>query len=233
MIDASKLRRDAQAIKNNFVIRDGKVLTKEDCSILIPYSYLNHNLASTGERIQILAVYAIVVGDVYAASVSSASVVIEPTESNQIKLFGEDFMEFIFPAGSIVCSTEIVVNGGIVYPINENFYSYGRVPWFMSYDNVGDIFKSHKEYNGLNISPDNVPFELIASRVCRDPEDKFKFYRFTDFKKMPVVVPFNSVLFNATNTTAKLLGNYLNDGFTSALLSPSDRTEKVETLLRS
>jgi hypothetical protein len=162
-----------------------------------------------------------------------ANLTLTPAEVNQIKIDGEEYLEFVFVKGQVVTTTRIVRDSDLLYEMNKYFYTFGRVPWFMSYSDVSRVMKMHKEYGGLNISPNNIPFEVVTSKICRDPKDKFKFFRHGNMVGNPVVVPFNSVLFNATNTTAKLLGNYLSDGFTSALLSPSDRVEKVETLLIS
>ena len=48
----------------------------------------------------------------------------------------------------------------------------------------------------------------------------------------PALIPFRSVTYGATNTTAKLMGAYFDEGLTSALVNPSQRTEKIEELLR-
>lgn len=231
-MDISKLKRNSQIVHDSFAIVDGKVIAKQDCSFLVPYNYINHKLAKTGEQIFIAAVFAIVVGDSYGVMNACANIQITPSEINQIKIAGDEYFEFNFVAGSVVTTTKIVMDSDLLYEMNKYFYTYGRVPWFMSYADVNRVLAMHKEYGGLNISPNNIPFEIVASKICRDPKNKFVYYRHSDLKGNPVVVPFNSVLFNATNTTAKLLGNYLSDGFTSAILSPSDRTEMVETLLR-
>lgn len=232
-MEISHLKRNSELVKENFAVVNGKVLTKADCTFLVPYNYINYKLAKTGEQMYIAAVFAIVVGDNFGVMNACASVVITPSETSQVKINGEEYLVFSFTKGQSVMSTSIVKDSDLVYEMNKYFYTYGRVPWFMSYADIARVFKMHKEYGGLNISPNNIPFEVITSRICRDPKDKFKYFRHSSLQGNPVVVPFNSVLFNATNTTAKLLGNYLSDGFTSALLSPSDSVETVETLLRS
>lgn len=232
-MDIKNLRRDSFAVQDNFVINGENVMTKKDCFFLVPYNYINYKLASTGERIMIAAVFAIVIDGVYGVMNACANLVITPNEVNQIKINGEEYLQFGFVKGQVVTTTKIVKDSDLLYEMNKYFYTFGRVPWFMSYTDVNRVMKMHKAYGGLNISPNNIPFEVVTSKICRDPKDKFKFYRHGQMQNNPVVVPFNSVLFNATNTTAKILGNYLSDGFTSAILSPSDRVETVETLLRS
>ena len=232
-MDISNLKRDS-SIADNFVTSGDRVLTKQDCSFLIPFNYLGHKLAKTGEQVFTAAIFCIVVGDRYAVCTCCANLEISPDEINQIKIRGEEYLEFSFVAGQVVIPTQnVLVDSDLAYEINKYFYTYGRVPWFMSYDDVNVILKYHKEYSGLNISPNNIPFEIVTSKITRDRNNKFVYYRHTGMAQGPVVVPFKSVLFNATNTTSKFLGSYLSDGFTSALLSPSESVETVETLLRA
>lgn len=232
-MDIKNLKRDSFSVRDNFVVNGENVLTKNDCSFLVPYNYINYKLASTGERIMVAAIFAIVIGESYGVMNACANLVLTPAEVNQIKVAGEEYLEFVFVKGQVVTTTKIVKDSDLLYEINKYFYTFGRVSWFMSYTDVTRVLKMHKEYGGLNISPNNIPFEVVTSKIARDPKDKFKFYRHGEMQNNPVIVPFNSVLFNATNTTAKLLGNYLSDGFTGALLSPSDRVETVEKLLIS
>lgn len=230
---SSELKRDPNLIQENFVEVDNRIITKQKCSLVIPYNYLQNKLARMGNAIYITSVAGVIIGDRYGALVACANINITPDETNQIKIDGEEFLEFVFEAGSAVMpSTMIVQDPDLAFEINKYFYTFGRVPWFLGYDDEGNVLKEHKAYSGLNISPTNTPFEIVTAKISRDPKNKFVLFRHSDMKGTPVVVPFSSVMFNATSTTAKILGNYLEDGVTSALLSPSNKTETVENLLR-
>jgi hypothetical protein len=64
------------------------------------------------------------------------------------------------------------------------------------------------------------------------------FYRhqFKDTKQLtdkpPEIIALRSVQDGASNTTAKLMGAYLDEGINSALVDPAERLERVEDLLR-
>lgn len=232
-MDITKLVRDP-SIANEFGIVGDQVIAKKDCSILIPFNFIGHKLAVVSDQIFITSIFAIVIGNRYATCSACASMEISPDETSQIRIGGEEFLEFKFVAGqAVVPTTRVLIDSDLAFEINKYFYTHGRIPWYMSYDDVNVILEMHKEYNGLNISPNNIPFEIIASKICRDSKNKFAYYRHTDMTNPPVAVPFKSVLFNATNTTSKLLGSYLSDGVTSALISPAGRVETVETILRA
>lgn len=232
-MDITKLKRNPNLIKENLIVSGSQVFAKQACSILIPYNYLNYRMASISDKISILAVAAVVIGGEYGVLNGCASITITPSTTRQVKIGGAEFLEFGFEQGSVVIpDTTIVKDSDLLYEMNKYFYSFGRIPWFLNYDDVGFLFAYHREYGGLNISPNNVPFEIVTSVICHDYADKFKYYRHGEMKQSPMVVPFNSVLYNSTNATAKLLGANLEEGITSALISPSTKSEPIENLLR-
>lgn len=232
-MDFTKLTRDYKLIENTLVETPKSYICKQACKIVIPYNYLSYRMATMGEKVSILAVAAFVVGNRYGVLNGCCSIDIKPTRTQQIKAGGTEYIEFSFDAGTeVITDRTIVKDSDLLYEMNKYFMSNGRAPAFMTQDDVGNLFALHREYGGLNISPNNVPFEIVTSIIAHDPVDKFKFWRHGDMKQPAVIVPFNSVLFNASSTTAKLLGANLEDGVTSALISPTTKAEAIETLLR-
>mgnify|MGYP003592039203 FL=1 len=71
-MDISKLKRDPSVVEN-FVTANDRVITKQDCSFLIPFNYLAHKLATTGEQVFTASIFCIVVGDRYAVCASFAN----------------------------------------------------------------------------------------------------------------------------------------------------------------
>jgi hypothetical protein len=232
-MDFTKLTRDYKLIENTLVETQTQYIAKQACKIVIPYNYLSYRMAKMGEKVTILAVAAFVVGNRYGVLNGCCAIDIKPDQTRQVKTNGTEWIEFSFEAGSPVISDRTIVkDSDLLYEMNKYFYSNGRAPDFMTQDDMGNLFALHREYGGLNISPNNVPFEIVTSIISHDSEDKFKFWRHGPMDKPAVVVPFNSVLFNASSTTAKLLGANLEDGVTSALVSPTTKPEAIENMLR-
>lgn len=227
------LTRNPELIYSLWSIKDLTVSTKAKCKVMIPYGYLKYRMATIGDSISICACAAVVTDTEYFILNGCAWMSITPSNSEQVKIEGIEYLVYTFNAGDIVCpDLTTVKDSDLLYDMNKYFYSNARNPAYFNYDDIGNIFLYHKEYGGLNISPNNIPFEAVTSVISHDYKDKFKYYRHGDMVKPPVVVPFNSVLFNTTNTASKLLGAYLEDGITSALISPTDRSEPIEALLR-
>jgi len=240
-MNPKQLVRDAGRIHSVLKeLPDGRLITTKGCKIQIPVRFEERNLASIGIETTIVGIYAIIVDDTfYAVSVVNAMMRIEPTSTNVINVLGDEYYEFVFEPGStVISSLDLVMTDTLTYRIYDEIISKGRVPWYLGYTEMGKIFDTAKEHAGANIGANQEVTELIVSMISRDPNDRTKYYRqvvkdMTDLSKNPpAFIPLKSVQFGATNTTNKLAGAFFHDGLVSALVTPADRTERIESILR-
>ena len=81
--------------------------------------------------------------------------------------------------------------------------------------------------------------EIIVSTICRDSNDLRRYYRQVVETKEeisqnpPALIPLRNVSYGATNTIAKITGSRFDEGMTSAIVSPGDRVERTEKILRT
>lgn len=219
---------------------DGRLVTKKEVKIYVPSRFDERGLASVGMETYIVGIYAIVIDDkYYGVSMVNAMCRIEPTSTVKVVFDEEEYYEFTFDAGSTVMATvHLVRTDTLVYKIYDEIISKGRVPWYLGYTELGKLFDTAKYHAGANIGANHEVTELIISMISRDPKDRVKYYRQTvksieDVEKNPpAFIPLRSVTYAATNTTNKLAGSYFNEGLVSALVSPADRVERIEELLR-
>lgn len=240
-MDVSKLKRDAAKVHAYLKeAGDGSLITTKGCKIYIPSSYAECQLASVGNETHILGIFAIVVEDqYYGVSLANAMMRIEPSATNTVDVDGSSYIEFYFePGATVIPALELVKEDTLTYHIYDEFIAKGHVPWFISYIDLGNLFASAPYHAGVKLGANHAVLELIASVVARDPKDRTLYYRQTVksmdevLSRPPALIPFRSVTYGATNTTAKLMGAYFDEGLTSALVNPSQRTEKIEELLR-
>lgn len=240
-IDASKLKRNADAV--HAVLRElpgNKLVTTKGCTIVIPARFAEKGLATIGIETQIIGIYAIIAPDgSYGVSMVNAMMKITPTSTNVVKYGDDEYYEFYFEPGSTVCPDLMLLKvDTLVFTIYDEIIAKGRVPWYLRYDDLAHLFDSAQYHAGAKIGENREITELIVSMISRDPRDRTKYYRQTvkaldDLQKRPPsFIPLRSVVYNATNTHTKIMGSYLKDGVVSALNNPSDRTERLEDLLR-
>ncbi len=232
--DASKVQEILQELPN------GSVVVKKDCKVYIPSRFAERSLAEIGLQNTIVGIYAIVVEDTYyAVSLINSMIKIKPSSMNKVKIKGVEYFEFVFEKNTtFIESTTLIKTDTLVYRIYDEIISKGRVPWYLNYNDLGKIFDTAKSHAGANIGQNSEVTELIVSMIARDPKNKSIYYRtkvksIEDLKNNPpAFIPLRSVIFAATNTTNKLAGSYFSVGINSALVSPAERTERIESLLR-
>lgn len=236
------LTRDASKVTETLEeLSDGRLVTKKGCKIYIPARFSEQDLAYLGVNNYIVGIYAIVVDDLYyGVSTVNAMINIDPTDTNKVKMEGDAYIEFVFAPGSTVFkSINLVKIDVLTYKIYDEVFSKGRVPLYLDYDDLGGIFNTAKYHANANLGSSGEVTELIASMISRDPENKNKYYRTTinslaDVReKPPAFIPLRSVAYAATNTTTRLGGSYFDKGVVSALVNPSDRVERIESLLKA
>lgn len=240
-MDFKKLVRDASKVHSCLAeLPDGRLVTKKPLRIYIPARFEEASLAFIGVETNIIGIFAIVTEDnYYGVSMVNAMIRIEPTSIMKIEIEGEWYYEFSFEAGSTVISDmNLVKTDVLVYKIYNEIVAKGHVPWYLSYMDLGKIFDSARKHAGANIGGQREVTELLISLISRDPDDRHRYYRqavktSADLhKKKPAYISLRSVIYAATNTVNKLAGSYFTDAVTSALVSPAERVERIENILR-
>jgi hypothetical protein len=233
--------RNAKKVHEDLVKQpNGSVITARGCVIHIPERFLEKGLAVLGQEVLMTGIYAICVADkYYGVSTLNANLKIKPSKIVTVKIDDVSYLEFSFDPGSVVfVESQIVRTDTLVYRIFDEIIAKGRVPWYLDYNDLAKLFETSTEFAGVNLGRTHAILEMIAAAVSRSSTDRTQYYRQAvksqqDVKDHPpVVIPLRSVTYGASNTTAKLMGSYWNDGVTAALVNPADKVEKIEELLR-
>lgn len=234
-----RLIRDAEYIKSAIKQVGDQLLAAKDLKIVIPYHYIQSKLAIIDSKISTICIFAIIVDNKYAVSNVCSTMGITPSATNIVSFNDEDFFEFEFDKGSVISpNINLVVDDINAFNIYNEFIAKGNIPWFMSYEDCSKILITAHNYAGINLAGNNIPLELIMGTIARSKDDLYTYYRTTlqtqqDLKTKPVVyVPFKSVSYGATSTAGKIMGNYFDEGLTSALTNDNNGSEGVEVVLR-
>lgn len=238
-MDISQLRHDPFKVKINLREVNNQLVTVKGCKIYIPVRFEERGLASVSVETYIVGIYAMVFDDCYSVSLINAMQRIKPSFTNKVVIDGDEYYEFVFSPGAVVIETlDLVQMKPLVYLVYSEIVSKARVPWYLGYRQLAHLFDSARQFAGVNIGTDHEVTELIISMITRNPQDRVQYYRQTVTSEeqletvQPAFVPLKSVAYSATNTLNKIAGSYMNDGIVSALVSPSERVERIESLLR-
>ena len=240
-MDITTMERNAAAVHATLVeTKAGELITTKGCKIYTPARYAGRKLAVIADEIRVVAVFAIVVEDKYYAVSSAPSLMqLTPSSMSLVDIEGEEYYEFSFDKGACVTpSVDLLQDDTIPYFLYDELIAKGHVPWYLGYLDLARLITDSKYYTGVSFAASNVPMEMIVASITRDRKERRLYYRHQinsladEVKNPPAFIAFRNIIYGATNTTAKLMGSFLDDGVLSAVVNPSEQTEGVETLLR-
>lgn len=218
---------------------DGSIVTTVPCTIQIPESFADKNLAVIGGEVFVFGFFPIIMGDRYSVNKTIAMMRICPSSTQKIVVQDTPYIEFAFePGDKLIYTTALVVTDTLTYYMYDQFVAKGNIPWYMNYNDMANMFETAQEHAGVNLGGRSI-IELIISTIARDPDDMTRLYRHIYTRpedlvnKPPVTVPFRSVIWNTSDTTSKLNGAYYDHGINSALVNQSESVEMIEELLRA
>ena len=246
-MDISTLKRDKlkviEAISEVDTTVNGtktrQSIAKRPFKIMVPMRYKDNSLAVVESNVFIAGIYAAIVDDMYyAVDKTNAMMRITPTSIDKTLVDDEPYYVFEFDPGSVIIpDNRLVKKDVLTYFIYDLFIGKGKVPWYLSYDDLGGIFDSAARFAGVNIGNQPELIWLLVSIIAKDPKDIHTYYRkvaktLDDLQKIkPKYTPLQKVSTSTTNTFNKLAGNYLKEGIRSALINPAKRQERLERVL--
>lgn len=219
---------------------DGSLVARKDVKIYIPGRFVEKELADIGAEVNTLGVFAIVVDDkYYAVSTVNAKMRLAPASVKTVKVDDETYLELDFPSGTVVVAdTLLLCDNTLVFRIFDEIIARGRVPFYLDYEDLGKLFDTAEFHALVGFDRVHSVLEMFAAVISRDPTDRTKYYRhiYKERQGKPITEPtfiaFRSITYGATNTTARLMGSYFDEGLASALNNPSKSNEAIEDMLR-
>lgn len=240
-MDLNRLKRNKDKVRLNLVkLDDRSVVAKEGCNIYIPQRYVNKGLAGIGETIWSVGIFTITLDSgYYGVMLLPVGVVMQPTEVRQVKIDDVVYYNCRFESGSTVMESHLVEKtddyiGGLF----GEFIIGANIPHGFNLLDLIKLFSLAEKYTGFQVGSNHQVYETIVNIMARDKDDlskqyRYRFHQLSDVESQPpYIVGLRNAAITATNTTAKLVGSYFDDGTVAALINPTTRLEGVEEILR-
>jgi hypothetical protein len=219
----------------------GQILTKQNCKIQVPFRYSTRGLGEVSVDTRIYGCFPVIFENGQYTLCNVTSVIeINPFKTSVVLIDEVEYHQFEFRAGDVVIkNTEVVRDDLLMYNIFDEFIFKGKIPWYMGYDDLGKLFDTAASHAGSNVGDNYEVIELIASMVTRSKEDRSKYIRsvaetYADVSDGKIdYVPLSSVFYSVNSTVNKIAGSYFTDGVVSALVVPTAKVDKIESILRA
>lgn len=241
-INIDKLKRDPSKIKQCLKIVGNSLVATKDIYIMFPERYLNKNLAYLDRISFVLACYCIVDSSGnYAVTKSPIMQSLKPDNIMSVNIDNTNnstYVKLDFEKDSIVIpSLDLIQDASLLYGIILEFFIVGNIPWYLNYIDLSELFLESSKYTGNSIGNDPIGLEMLTSAVSK-AKDGITLYKDVITKQNdiytnpPKYVGLDKIL-SYDDTGSKLIGSYLEQGMTSALVNPEERTSDASELLRS
>lgn len=237
-LDVSKLKRDAKYISSLLKVTDEKTIAEKDLSLIFPSIYIDKNLAKIGPLCEVLSVLILLDRESgkYSVCLNPAKQNYSPYAIKEITCGNVLYQEMLFKKGDVITPNNyIVLNQQHLFDVFETFYLLGKIPWFMSYEDLADLLVSSKKYCGSSIGDNPVILQVITAIMTRVYGDDDKYFKsevglVNGIK--PLFKGIKDPYFSFSSSISKVVGSYLEDGFIGAIVKPSTRSNRISDLLK-
>ena len=239
-ISSSKLTRDSDKIRSYFKKIKNATITTQDITILIPEWYLDHKLAKLGSIVESVCIFAIIDGhNNYGVSIAPILGKFSPSEAySMVSVDGERYLSLPFHSGDVVIpNSTMLVNDNFMFDIFHSVYIQGKVPWFLSYEDLSNLLIESDKYAGSKVGSDPLTYEILTSMMARTKNRKI-YYKSVinsreDLSKIaPTYVGINNRYYSFDTTASKIIGSYFAEGVGVAIVSPETESSVVSDKLR-
>lgn len=240
MIDVSKYIRDPSKVHAALADVGPCTIAKKPVKIQVPKRYLDKQLAVIGQEYRIFAFYAMIVDDkYYAVSTTIGFLEIEPSNTNEVTINDETYLEFTFDVGARVFKTRAMLcDDKLCYRIYEEQFAQGHVPWYIGQVEAAASFDTAGFHAKAELATNRAIFEMIVSSRARSAKDRSVYWRHSIKQQSefisnpPDLIQLRDVSYGASSTVAKMIGPYFKDSLVSAVVTPSTRVENIEEIYR-
>lgn len=234
VLEVNKLKRNPKIISSYLKTSGNVTSTKADLQVVFPERYVKTKLAVIDNVVKTVGIYAIIdsKGN-YAVSNIPIMQELAPVSIDDAVVNEERYKVLNFNKDSVfIPNNKMIVTTDVIFPIFNDLFSGGRVPWYLTYEDLSEIFVESKKYVGNPIGLAILAFEIITSISARDASTPTKYYRLTPMKNKPTYVGLNNLYYSYNNTGAKLVGNYFKTGLMTSMLDPETKSSETSNILR-
>ena len=240
-IDTKGWKRNPTLVKSKIKNKNNILIADDDLYIMFPSKFIDKHLSTIDSTSHIVGILTISDdNDNYTVMNIPGRFKVTPDAIEDIMVDDIPYTKFtIFKGGAIMDSTDIIQNGDLIFEIFDYLVMGGKVPWFLGYEDLYNLFINVPKYTGASIGKDTIPFEVLIAIIARNDKDLKEQYRYLikDRKelltKIPEYVGLQSPYHSFNSTVSKLVGSYMKKGITSAIISPESEVTNIERVLRA
>lgn len=233
-INIKQYKRNPSVISKYLKTSNNIITTSQDLVVMFPSRYIEANLATIDTTTRVIGIYAIVDNkNNYAVCNIPIMQELSPFSIEEVTIENVKYKILNFHKNSVFMPrNKLVINADFIYNLFNDFFVGGRIPWFLSYTDIADMFIESGKYLDNPIGNNLLAFEVLTSIIAREYSNPKIYYRLSKSKDNPKYVGLKNIYYSFNSTGSKLIGSYLRDGITSAILEKETKSSETTNILR-
>jgi len=238
---SSDFKRNPSVLTKHFKEKEKRIVTDKDMYILVHSKFVDKELTILDNVCKVMGILAVVDEDKnYTIMTIPGMYNVEPSGIENIEIDGELYYTLHIEAGDdLISDTTVVKDSNNAYKVFDLFILSGKIPFFLEYEDLLDVFANLPKFAGIKLGKDTLPFEVFVAMVARDKNDNTKDYRLiiNDRKdlnsKKPEWVGLMNIYYSFGSTLSKVAGSYFKTGTLAAIVNKNEKPTKLEQLLKA
>lgn len=201
----------------------------------IPRRYEDLDVFLNTDIVESLGVFGIRIDDKVEGGILLAAIIqMQPSLVENVVIDDEPMFLLTFNKGDkFMTDSNYIVNDKFAYLLWVEFITLGKLPKFMTYDQMTVMFDRISKACNISFDVDHSVFEVLYGQLYRDADDISVLYRNTPMTKPGRILGLRNAPHAAGNTLSKLLGSYPDAAINSALVNQSEHVSDIEFVLRA
>lgn len=227
------------AVKKLFKTTGNIITVLEDLTVVFPDRYVNQELAFIGSTVKMVSIFAVVDKNRnYGVVLAPIFIELSPMNITSVDIDGSINKVLEFKKGDVFAGNrELILNEDFMYNLFDEFFLKGKIPWFLNYEHISNLFMEAKKYAGSKLGGNPLAMEILTAIICRVEGNKELFFRqvleSNKSKKKKTHVGLSNIYYSFDNTNSKINGSYYGSGVSSAIINQEKETTKVADVLRA
>lgn len=239
-IEIKNLKRNPDKIKKLIKTVGDMAIAKENLYIIFPQKFVDKELSILDNICEILGVVMIMDDDYnYSVMTIPGKLTTEPNEIETVEIDNELYVQLVIEKdNTLITSNKIVKNTDLIYQIFELLMLQGKVPFYLNYIDLFNVFSNIPKYTGSDVGIDTLGFEVLIAISARNPNNldmQFRKFIKTEkdmINKNPKWVGLKNIYYSYNSTLSKIAGSYFKKGLVAAIVKPEDKSTTLENILR-
>lgn len=236
----NKLKRNPEKIQSLLKVTGDITTALDNLYVIFPERFIDRKLAFIDSEVKVLMCCAILDdSNNYALINAPIFQTLTPSNISNVKCEDDTYKLLSFKANTVIIpNNNTILTDNFMYDVFDEFFIKGKIPWYLNYEDVSNVFLESKKYAGSNIGNNPLIFEMLTSIITRLDKDKKIYLRHILTKEnknkiQSTYIGLNNPYYSFDNTGARLIGSRFGAGLNVALVEPETKTSATTEILRS